>query len=59
MQSEIAGAVAKELKVALLDNNGLSTQLTAAATPSNQNVEAYKALLRGDFYQNRVTSEAT
>ena len=59
MQSEIAGAVAKELKVALLGHNGQSAQLTTAATPSNQNVEAYNALLQGNFYHNRVTAEDT
>src|SRR5881392_1452350 len=57
VQSEIAGAVAKELKVALLGNNGQATQLTTAATPSNQNVEAYNALLQGNFYYNRRTAE--
>ena len=50
VQSEIAGAVAKELKVALLGNNGQTAQLATAATPSNQNVEAYNALLQGNFY---------
>jgi TolB-like protein/Flp pilus assembly protein TadD len=55
VQSEIAGAVAKELKVALLGNNGQSAQFTTAATPSNQNVEAYNALLQGNFYDNRHT----
>jgi len=57
VQSEIAGAVAKQLKVALLGNNGQSAQLPTAATPSNQNVEAYNALLQGNFYYNRVTSD--
>jgi len=57
VQSEIAGAVAKELKVALLGNNGQATQLTTAATPSNQNVEAYNALLQGNFYSYRRTAE--
>jgi serine/threonine-protein kinase len=55
VQSEIAGAVAKQLKVALLGNNGQTAQLTTAATPSNQNVEAYNALLQGNFYLNRRT----
>jgi TolB-like protein/Flp pilus assembly protein TadD len=55
VQSEIAGAVAKQLKVALLGNNGQSAQLPTAATPSNQNVEAYNALLQGNFYDNRRT----
>jgi TolB-like protein/Flp pilus assembly protein TadD len=59
VQSEIAGAVAKQLKVALLDTNGQSTQLTTAATPSNQNVEAYNALLQGNFYDNRGTADDT
>ena len=55
VQSEIAGAVAKELKVALLGNNGQTPQLPPAATPSNQNIEAYNALLHGNFYLNRHT----
>ena len=59
VQSEIAGAVAKQLKVALLGNNGQAVQLTTAATPSNQNVEAYNALLQGNFYFNRRTAEDT
>ena len=57
VQSEIAGAVAKELKVALLGNNGQTAQLATAATPSNQNVEAYNALLQGNFYSNRLTAD--
>jgi len=59
VQSEIAGAVAKELKVALLGSNGQATQVATAATPSNQNVDAYNALLRGNFYDNRNTAEDT
>ncbi|MEO7724029.1 MAG: tetratricopeptide repeat protein [Chthoniobacterales bacterium] len=59
VQSEIAGAVAKQLKVALLGNNGQSAQLTTTATPSNQNVEAYNALLQGNFYYNRRTADDT
>jgi TolB-like protein len=59
VQSEIAGAVAKQLKVALLGNNGQAAPLTTAATPSNQNVEAYNALLQGNFYFNRRTAEDT
>src|SRR5690349_2698629 len=57
VQSEIAGAVAKQLKVALFGNNGQAAQLATAATPSNQNVEAYNALLQGNFYSNRSTAE--
>jgi adenylate cyclase len=59
VQSEIAEAVAKELKVALLGNNGQSVQLATVATPSNQNVEAYNALLQGNFYDERGTEEDT
>ncbi|MEO7166489.1 MAG: tetratricopeptide repeat protein, partial [Chthoniobacterales bacterium] len=57
LQSEIAGAVAKQLKVALLGSNGQAVPLTTAATPSNQNVEAYNALLQGNFYSYRRTTE--
>jgi TolB-like protein/Flp pilus assembly protein TadD len=59
VQSEIAGAVARQLKVELLGKNGQAAQLTTAATPSNQNVEAYNALLQGNFYNNRNTAEDT
>src|SRR3954447_24638894 len=59
VQSEIAGAVAKQLKVALLGNNGQTASLTTAGTPSNQNVEAYNALLQGNFYITRRTFEDT
>src|SRR5262249_59605170 len=48
---------AKQLKVALLGNNGQTAQLTTAATPSNQDVEAYNALLQGNFYFNRSTAD--
>jgi len=57
VQSEIAGAVAKELKVALLGHNGRATLLATAATPSNQNVEAYNALLQGNYYFIRRSAE--
>ncbi|MFL6590358.1 MAG: tetratricopeptide repeat protein [Chthoniobacterales bacterium] len=59
VQSEIAGEVAKQLKVALLGKDGQAVPLTTAATPSNQNVEAYNALLQGNFYFNRRTAEDT
>ena len=55
VQSEIAGAVAKQLKVALLGNSGQAAQLATAGTP--QNVEAYNALLQGNFYFNRRTAD--
>src|SRR5689334_12922995 len=51
VQSEIAEAVAKQLKVALLGHDGQTAQLATAARP--QNVEAYNALLQGNFYDNR------
>ena len=57
VQSEIAWAVARELKVALLGNNGQAAHLATAATPSNQNVEAYNALLQGNFYYERRSAE--
>jgi serine/threonine-protein kinase len=57
VQSEIASAVAKELKVALLGSNGQPAQLAATATPSSQNVEAYNAVLQGNFYGSRGTAE--
>jgi len=57
VQSEIAGAAAKQLKVALMESNGQAAQLTTAATP--ENVEAYKALLQGNFYTDRRTADDT
>jgi len=59
LQSEIAGAVAKQLNVALLGHDGQNAQLATAATPSNQNVEAYNALLQGNFYFYRHTADDT
>jgi TolB-like protein/Tfp pilus assembly protein PilF len=59
VQSEIAGAVAKQLQVALLGNNGQLAQLPIAAMPSNQNVVAYNAFLKGKFYAERLTAEDT
>jgi len=49
VQSEIAGAVAKELKVALLGHNGQVAELATAATPSNQNVGGLQRALAGKF----------
>jgi TolB-like protein/Flp pilus assembly protein TadD len=57
VQSEIAGAVAKQLNVALLGHDGQNAQLATAATPSNQNVDAYKALLQGNFYFYRYNAD--
>ena len=53
VQSEIAGSVAKELKIALLGNN----QTTIGAAPSNENLDAYTAFLQGNFYAARHTAE--
>ena len=57
VQSEIAGAVAKELKVALLGNHGQVAHLATQATPSNQSIEAYNALLQANFYFIRRSAE--
>lgn len=57
VQSEIAESVAKELKVALLGKNGQTEPLATAATPLTQNVEAYNALLQGNFSSRRLTVE--
>ncbi|WP_428384909.1 tetratricopeptide repeat protein [Nevskia ramosa] len=55
LQSEIAGAVANQLKLTLLGNNAQLVQAPTAATPSNHNVAAYTALLQGNYYANRQT----
>jgi serine/threonine-protein kinase len=55
VQSEIAGTVAKQLKVALFGKNGSTLQ--TSATPSNQNVDAYNALLQGNFYGEHRTAD--
>jgi serine/threonine-protein kinase len=57
VQSEIAGAVAKQLRVRLLDENGQTVQFTIASMPPNQNFDAYDDLLTGNFFQNRLTVE--
>src|SRR5437763_543268 len=43
--------------IARLGTNAQSAHLTTAATRSNQNVEAYNALLQGNFYFERHTAE--
>ena len=53
MQSEIAGSVAKELKIALLGNN----QTTIGTAPSNESLDAYNAFLQGNFYAARHSAE--
>ena len=56
VQSEIAGTVASQLKVALLGKNAQAAQAPSPATPSNQNVDAYTAWLQGNFYFLRHTA---
>jgi TolB-like protein/Tfp pilus assembly protein PilF len=53
VQSEIASAVASQLKVMLLGDNAQAIQAPAADAPTNHNIEAYTALLQGNFYFNR------
>ncbi|MDB5987428.1 MAG: hypothetical protein JWR16_2481 [Nevskia sp.] len=48
VQSEIAQDVAATLKITLLGSEGRS-----AARPSNQSLDAYNALLQGNFYVDR------
>jgi serine/threonine-protein kinase len=55
VQSEIAGAVAGQLQVALLGGNAQALQTSAAAASPTQNVGAYTALLQGNFHFNRDT----
>lgn len=57
VQSEIAASVAGQLQIALLGNNAQAVQTPSAATPSNGNVEAYNALLQGNYYFARRTRE--
>jgi serine/threonine-protein kinase len=57
VQSQIAGAVAKQLRVKLLGKNGQAEQLATEAMPPNQNVKAYNAFLQGNFHLNRRTAE--
>jgi serine/threonine-protein kinase len=57
VQSEIATAVAEQLKVTLFGNNARAAAAPTAATPSNQNLAAYAALLQGNFYAHRYTYE--
>jgi len=55
VQSEIATAVAEQLKVALLGNNAQAAAAPITAVPSNLNLAAYAALLQGNFYAHRYT----
>lgn len=57
VQTEIAASVAAALQVALLDNNAMTIQQPSAAMPSNGNLEAYNALLQGNFYVAKRNSE--
>jgi serine/threonine-protein kinase len=53
VQREIAQAVAAALQVTLLGD-----RLQSKAQPSNLNLEAYQALLQGNFYMERNTRDA-
>jgi hypothetical protein len=55
VHSEIAGTVAKQLKVALLGQHGGT--LSSGAMPSNQNVDADNALLQGNFDSEHHTAD--
>ncbi|MGH8173827.1 MAG: tetratricopeptide repeat protein [Rhodanobacteraceae bacterium] len=57
VQSEIASAVASQLKVALLGKDANATEVPPVAAPPNRNVEAYNALLQGNFYYYRLSLE--
>ncbi len=59
VQSEIAGTVAKQLTVALLGNNGQVATVVTDRHAFEPNVEAYNALVQGNFYDNRLTAEDT
>ena len=51
VQAEIAQSVAGELKVALLGGADINPD-----SPSNANVDAYKAYLQGRYYEQRYTA---
>ena len=57
VQSEIAGAVARQLAVTLQDAGRDGTPPPTPGTPSTQSVDAYNALLQGSFYSMRRTAE--
>lgn len=57
LQSDIASAVATQLKVALLGGNAKSAEIAQSAEPASGNAEAYKALLQGRFYFARQTPQ--
>lgn len=56
MQSDIATSVAHALQATLLGDAGKSKALKADAPPGG-NVEAYNALLQGNFYGERHTAD--
>lgn len=59
VQSEIAGVVADQLKVALLGKDAQAATAPIAAEPSNQNFDAYTAYLQGNASMLRHTSDDT
>jgi TolB-like protein len=54
VQTDIADSVATKMKTTLL---GGAENVASSARPSNGNVEAYNALLQGNFYFRRRTTE--
>src|SRR5581483_6579150 len=56
VQSEIAGAVAHQLQLALQAGGAQAAQAPSPAEPSNHSVDAYTALLQGGFYEQRRTA---
>jgi TolB-like protein/Tfp pilus assembly protein PilF len=55
VQSEIAGAVADQLNIALLGNNAQVAKAPTASKPPNGNLAAYTALMQANFHANRQT----
>jgi serine/threonine-protein kinase len=53
VQSEIASAVAEQMKVKLLGQTARSD-----AAPSNENLAAYNAVLQSDFYFQQLTADS-
>lgn len=54
VQEEIARAVADQLRISLL-----AIDVPVGTTPTNRNVDAYNAYLRGEFYYGIVTAESS
>lgn len=59
VQSEIAGMVASQLKVALLGKDAKAASMPPAAAPPNQNIDAYTAYLEGNAHLLLHTADDT